>query len=138
MDQISRHTYQHGFIALMSAIVISALLLAVTFSVGFIGFFARFNLIDSESKEKSFILAESCLEVAIANIVQDPAFNPINQKVTVGSESCTIVSVSNAGVLRTVKTFAVINKAHTNLKAVFDTVSFRLISEIECENFSSC
>ena len=138
MYHISRNTYQEGFVALMSAIVISALLLALTFSAGFSGFFARFNLLDAEAKEQSRGLAEGCLDTAIVRSIEDSSFNPINENVAIGSKSCTIVSMSSSGTQKIIKTLAVVNKTQTNIKGVFETSSFRLSSEIECQNMSSC
>ena len=138
MYHISRNAYQEGFVALMSAIVISSLLLALTFSAGFSGFFARFNLLDSESKAKSLALAEGCLDTAIARAIEDSTYNPNNENVAIGSDACVIVSVSSSGTQKVIKTLAVVNKTQTNIKAVFETSDFRLSSEIECQNMSSC
>ena len=137
---------QRGFIALMSAIVISILLLAITLSLGFSGFFARFNILDSESKERSSALAEACVDSAILKISQDinyaptPAFNFITQtggeSIDVDSSKCTIVSVDTSGIKKAIKTQAFINKAYTNLRVLIDTTSFTITSFDECSNLT--
>src|SRR5258708_32505996 len=81
---------QKGFIALTSAMVISILLLAITVSLGFCGFFTRFNILDSESKERSLALAEACGEMSILNLTQ--GLSTIGN-ITVGDDKCNIVSI---------------------------------------------
>ena len=85
---------ESGFIAIMSVIILSVLLLAISFSLSTSGFFARANITDSESKEHSLALAESCAETALFKIASDGSYNPLNQLVSVGGDQCTIVSVS--------------------------------------------
>ncbi len=60
-----------GYIALISAIIISVLLLIITFAVSFSSFFARFNILDSEYKKVSSGLAEACVDTAILEIAKD-------------------------------------------------------------------
>ncbi|MDP3741158.1 MAG: hypothetical protein Q8R08_02405 [bacterium] len=64
-------TNQTGYIALISAIIISALLLIITFYVNFSIFFARFNILDSEYKKISVGLAEACADTAILEIAKE-------------------------------------------------------------------
>ncbi len=59
-----------GYIALISAIVISAVLLIITFSANFSSFFARFNILDSEYKKVSVGLAEACVDIAMLEIAK--------------------------------------------------------------------
>lgn len=127
---------QNGFIALTSAIIISVLLLAITVALGFSGFFGRFNILDSESKERSSALAEACGDTAILNFAQDQSYNPSNQSVTVGSDHCKIVSLATAANQTTIKTQACINKSVTNLQVVIDSTAFTITSWDEVPNFS--
>jgi len=118
---------QRGFIALMSAIVISVLLLAITLSLGFSGFFTRFNILDSESKERSSALAEACGDTAILNLAQ--GLTTLGS-VVVGAGSCNIISFTP-----NIKTQACVNKAVTNLEITVDS-SFNILSWQEVPNFS--
>ena len=63
-----------GFIALMSAIIISAILLLVVVSSSFTGFYGRLNILDSELKERSLASAEACVDEAILNLANDPNY----------------------------------------------------------------
>lgn len=142
MHHISRHIYhESGFIALMSAIVISVLLLAITLTLGLIGFFGRFNVFDSESKQRSSGLAEACADKAILETSKG-AYST-NKVINVGptsADSCTIISATknqpSVG-QSLIKTQAVINKAYTNLKIIVDSKTFTVQSWDECPNLTA-
>ncbi len=121
---------QQGFIALMSAIVIMVLLLAITSALGFSNFFTRFNILDSEDKEKSSALAEACADTAILNITQGTTPTALTD-VSVGINHCTIVSATSTFI----QTQACINKATTNLQITIDN-NDNIISWIEVPNLS--
>lgn len=126
-----------GFIAIMSAAIISILLLTITVSLGLSGFFGRLNILDSESKERSSALAEACINTAILNLAQG---STITGSVAVGGDNCNIISVQNnipSTGQTTIQAQAVINKAYTNLKIIVDNNTFTAISWEECA-VSSC
>ena len=130
---------QSGYIALMSAIIISVLLLAITVSLGFSGFFVRLNIVDSESKERSSALAEACADQAILNFTQGSSVAVTDFLVGPdASDKCNIISVTSNGNQTTIKTQAYPNKAYTNLKVVIDSNDFSIISWDECTVLSSC
>jgi hypothetical protein len=125
---------QNGFIALISAIIISVLLLTITVTLGMTGIMSRFNILDSESKERSIALAEACADKAIFNLAQS-VISP--STISVGSDSCSIVSVNSSTPLAnqtTIKTQAIINRSYTNLLVVIDT-DFKILSWDEEKTF---
>ncbi len=122
MNQEQRNA---GFIALTSAIVISALLLCITVSLGLSGFFTRTNIFDSESKEHSLALAEACANKALLNLAQGSTYTG---PVAVDNDACTIVSIQASSGNVTVKTQGVFNKAYTNLEAVANGSSLDIVS----------
>ncbi len=63
-----------GFIALVSAIIISVILLALAVAVSSSTFFARFNGLNREYKRISLGLAESCVQAALGKISRDYAY----------------------------------------------------------------
>ena len=81
---------KNGFVALISAVIISVLLLIITVGVSMTGIMGRFNVLDAESKERSISLAEACADTAILNFSQ--AFSPPST-VTAGSDTCSIFPV---------------------------------------------
>lgn len=127
-----------GFIALISTIVISILLLTITLNLGLTGFFSRFNILDSESKERSNALAEACIDSAILDIINGSY--PTNKTVDVGptsNDNCTIISteIDNPfpGQIK-IKTQSFINKSYTNLGVVIDNNTYNIVSWNECPN----
>ena len=71
-----------GFIALISVIVITLILLTMTATLGTKGFLDRFNILEGEAKEISAGLAWACAQAARVKISNDPAYQPV-----VGGES---------------------------------------------------
>jgi hypothetical protein len=111
---------QQGFIALVSAIVISSLLIIIATSLGYTGFFSRFNILDGEFKDSSLGLAESCAEIARIEIANNPSFSvPSGGKIyNVGSSAntCKILSVNGS---YTVQTQGIYQNSYSTIEAVF-------------------
>jgi len=129
---------QDGFMALVSAVIISALLVVIVLGVGFAQIFSRLNVFDSESKERSSALAEACADQALLNFAQGSTYTGA---VTVGTDSCNISSVQNdtpsSGQI-TIKTQGLINKSYTDLKVVADNSTLDIASWDECPVLASC
>lgn len=129
---------EQGFIALISAIIISVLLLTIALAVSMNGISNRLNILDSESKERSTFLAEACADSAILEIAN--AIYSTNKVVTVGpavQDVCTIVSTENDQPVtgqKRIKTQAIVNKAYTNLIVVIDS-NFTILSWEESSHF---
>jgi hypothetical protein len=127
---------QGGFIAIMSVVIISVLLLAITLGMGFSSFFTRFNVLDAESKERSLALAEACGDAAILKLASNKDYVLVSSDhaISVGGDTCNIVSLSPAP-SRTfpisIQTQGIVNKAYTNLKIIINS-SFKITSLQEC------
>lgn len=116
---------QRGFVALMSVIIISAILLTMLFTLNMASFFARYDALASENKRVSLGLAEACMEAAKLKIAQDSVYTPasggdcVSVSDTCGaagaSKTCKICSVSGAGNSRTIVTRAVTNGSYTTI-----------------------
>ncbi|MBP6883689.1 MAG: hypothetical protein KBC06_00425 [Candidatus Pacebacteria bacterium] len=105
----------NGFIALISAIIISVVLLLVITNLSLTGFYNRFNILDSELKERSSALAESCVDIVLLILAQNPAYTG-NQTITViDGDTCTIKSITPSSNPIIIDTKAVFKKATTNL-----------------------
>ena len=135
MGQIS---FNGGFTALMSAIVLSFLLLTVAVTIGTVGLNNRLNISETEFKERSLNLAEGCVDIAISSI--NDGFFPSNLTITIGENSedkCIIVSALHgvpAANLYEIKTRSDIQNAVTNLKVVLDK-NKNVITWEEVSNF---
>ena len=84
---------ESGYIALMSVIIISLILLAFTAVLSMSGYFSRFNALAGEYKRVSLGLAESCVNVALLKIAQNPNYTG-DETVPVGTNNCNIKLVS--------------------------------------------
>jgi hypothetical protein len=109
---------QEGYVALISVIVISALLIGISSVLSFSGFFGRFNVLDSEFKEVSIGLAEACADQAVLFLAENPAYTPPagGQSVGVGSETCTIDSITGSWSPKTIYTQGIFHESYTNLE----------------------
>lgn len=103
---------QEGFIALVSVLLISVILIIITFSISASGYFTRFNVLDSESKKISLGLAEGCVQKAMLNLAYGSLTVP--QTVNIGTNSCKICS-QTGGAPNTIKTRAVFNHSYSNV-----------------------
>ena len=126
---------QRGFIALMSIIIISVVLILGIVSSGLIGYYSRFNTLDSELKERSVAAADGCVDRALLQLAQDPNYtggvmslNSIDQcrigKVsTIGSNTQFYVQATSS------------NTAVTNLQIVVASSDLSVISWEEIPNY---
>ena len=126
---------QSGYMALISAIIISVLLITISIVLSTSSFFSRFNVADGEYKKRSSNLAEACVDSALGKLAQNSLYAPApgGDIVSVGSDACTIFSVTTAGGQTTIKTKAAFpaslpQSAVTNLQIIVDSDSFSLIS----------
>ena len=87
---------QKGYIALISAVIISFILIGLTFSVSSAGYFSRGNVATSEYKRISLGLAESCVNLALLRVAQNYNYAPLpaGDTIAVGAQDCLIKSVT--------------------------------------------
>lgn len=124
-----------GFIALITAIALTLILLVVTVTLNQTGFFTRSTLLDAEYKERSSALAEACVDTALLKLAADPTYTGPDT-VAVGSDSCDIISVSPPGSpTRTIQTRAVFQEAATNLEVVINDSDLSVVSWNELPSF---
>lgn len=123
-----------GFIALTSAIIVSVVLLLIATTLSFTGFSSRFNILDSEFKERSSALADACLDVALLGFAQNPSYLG-NVNVSVGGNSCSISTVTTSGSEKTFVTRGIYSNSYTNLEVTVDATTFSVISVEEIPIF---
>jgi hypothetical protein len=87
------HNSSRGFVALISIIMLSVVLLATTLSLAQFGLANRYFLLDLENKNRSEKLAEACVHMARISIYNDPLYDENSLTIPVGDDECTIVSV---------------------------------------------
>lgn len=108
-----------GFVALISVIIISVILLMITTSLGFDTFYSRFNIFDYESKERSSAIAEACADIVLLKIKKDSTYTGGGSIVVVsGSDTCTIDTTGLTTPNRTFILHSIYNNSYTNLRII--------------------
>ncbi len=146
---VSEHSTMHslrskngGFIALISILIISMVLLFAVFAIGQRGIASRFLLLDLERKTQSEQLANACIQIATIDIANNAGHIAASDKeYNVGSSKCTIHSVQpnfpSAG-RSTIEVFAIVpgptEGATTNLQVVIDSTNGNIMSWQELTN----
>ena len=111
----------HGFIALISILIVSSVLLVTTLSLAERGIAHRFFLLKSEQKSMSEQLAEACIHIARIKAHNDPGYTiSVDETFLIGEETCSIHRVTQAGNETTMETTAQVGHAITNLRAVLN------------------
>ena len=86
---------EDGFIALICTLILTIVLMLVISNASASSFFARFDSLGNEFKRRSLGLSDACLNAGLLKIAQNYNYVPASggDSVSVGSDSCTIVSV---------------------------------------------
>lgn len=112
-----------GFIAIISVIILSVVLLAAAVSLAQYGVTTRYAMLDLERKGESETLASACVEVARIAVMNDPlysmSFPGLSINVGTSTKTCRIETVSGG----VVKVSASSTGAVTNLKATINTTT---------------
>lgn len=124
----------NGYIALVSSIIISILLLVVTFTVSSNNFSGRFNVLNAEFKERSLALAEACVDTALLKLVQNPSYSG-NENIPVGNDQCSILQIETPSGQKIIKTKAIFQNSFTNLKITAQASDLSVISWEEVPKF---
>ncbi len=141
-----------GFVALLSVIIMSAVVLVMIFTLGTGVFFSRFSVLENENKRISSGLAEACANTAILKIAQNDSYAPavggecVSVSDTCGASDaimiCQICSVHLSGSIYTVRSRAEYKGSFTTLQVqgVMGPASFTLSawSEIPAYTGSIC
>lgn len=110
-----------GFIALISTIIISTILLVVVVAGSMTGFTTRFNMLDAESKQRSAALADACVDVLLFRLAQG---TQANVPEVPPDADCHITNASSP-----YKIWATVSGAQTNLLVSLNAA--QAISQIE-------
>lgn len=125
------HQTQKGFVALMSIIIMSVVLLATTLSLAQFGIASRYFILDLENKSASERLAEACVHVARIAAYNDPLTDITNKVVPVGSESCTITNINPDSDESIIEVAAMRGNAETSYRVVVDNTDGDFVSWTE-------
>lgn len=89
--------YKNGFVALLSALIISTILLGASITLSSRQFYVRGGALNAEFKKESKSLASSCSNITLEKILYDYSYQPgvSGEVVLIGGRDCTISSVTN-------------------------------------------
>ena len=87
-------TNQQGYVALTSVIFMSLLLVTITVVLSIINYYSRYNILESEFKERSVAQAESCIDKAVYNVLTGVV---VTYPKTYSDLGCTVESAVSAG-----------------------------------------
>ena len=107
-----------GFVALLSVIIVSIVLLGLALSGSTIAFFTRFNELDSESYAQAQALARSCTDQALLQLAQNASYTASHQLVLLGADHCYVESITQLGVSATQKEFEIYRDYYEKFKKV--------------------
>lgn len=135
---MSKVKKQDGFVALTSVVIIAVILMAVTLSLSFTGFYSRFNILTTDYKERSFSLAEACAETALLKLALDTDYAG-SETIAVEGHTCEILPISESAGEITIKTKAYFpasgaERTVTNLVIVAGSANLNIISWEEVPN----
>lgn len=127
---------QSGFIALISILIVSAVLLATTLSLAQFGIANRFFILHLEEKVVSEKRAEACVHIARIAAYNDPLYEVSTPtSIQVADGTCNIVSVEADNDKSTIEVTAESNGATTNYLVVVDNTDGTFLSWNEVETF---
>jgi len=124
---------QQGHIAVISAIIITTILLVVSLVFSTSSFLSRFDTQALEMKSMTRTVAEGCVEHARLMLALGSYSG--NETVTVGEYSCEVLPIESQAGETTVRTTAAVQNHTTNLKYTLNTYSLEIISVEEVARF---
>ena len=125
------HTTEKGFVALLSIIIMSVVLLATTLSLAQFGIASRFFILDLEHKSASEKLAEACVHVARISVYNNPFYEAANINIPINTETCTIISIEADGDESIVVARGIHGKSVTNMPVDIDNRNGDFVSWTE-------
>jgi hypothetical protein len=115
-----------GFIALMSAIIISAVLLVTVVAGGLTGFYGRSNILDGELKSRSSAAADACADQALLMIANDSTYTGTLTTVLNSLDACRAVVSGTSP--KSIRIQATSSAAITNLQISYDPSTSSVVS----------
>lgn len=123
-----------GYVALLSALIISAALALIIITLGLVSYLDRANIAATHYKEKSRALAEACVNVALLKLVANSSYAG-NETITVASDTCKIVSVVPAGANAVISAQAQFQNDYTDYRVTAATGTASIVGWEELQSF---
>lgn len=112
----------NGYIAIISAIILSAVLMLLAIGLSLSSYFNLSDIQDSNLKDITVSLAEGCAEVALLKMAFSSSYSG-NENLTIASSTCAILPVESSSTQKIIKTQASFANSATNLKITISSSS---------------
>jgi hypothetical protein len=123
-----------GYTAVVSAIIVMAIILAVALVFSSSNFLSRFDTLFLEEKDIARGVAEGCLNYGRLKLAQSSSYAG-NEAKNIGSYSCTVLPIESAPGQKIIKATATVQNKISNLKLVVNAATLELISFEELPTF---
>lgn len=123
-----------GYIAIVTAILISFLMLLLAVTFGASSLLGRFEAVDYSSKRTSYFVARSCLDHARLELALDSSYAG-DENVAVDTHQCTVRPLTTQGSNTIIEATAIINGQTTNLSLTVLTAELTTVSFAEVADF---
>ena len=125
----------NGYIALISVVIISLILVTIAFSLSQTGLMSRLLVLTSDAKERGVAAAEACADMARLKLTQNSSYAG-NETIAVGSDdTCQILAIETTGSSKIIKTKAIVLQTVTNSKVTVNSSDLSILSWDEVANF---
>lgn len=117
----------NGFIALITSIILSLVVMLVAVSLGSANLFNRFAVVDFGNKQSSLSAARSCLYYALFKLAESSHYSG-NETLTVSGYTCAISAITTSGANKIIPAKSQVSGATTNLRLTVNSSSLSTVS----------
>jgi hypothetical protein len=111
-----------GMIALTAVLIAGAIVLAVSIGIATRTMIETHISGGEERTNLALVSATSCMENALAKLSDNPSYSG-NETISVGSNTCTIATITANGITRTVKTSSTVGGHTRRLQVTVSSVN---------------
>ena len=126
MSLLNNKKINGGYIALISAVIMTVILTLVSITASHGSFLGRFDSQVLELKDRSYSLARGCLDHAKLKLAQGSYLG--DEIITIGADSCSIYPISTESGNTIITSKASIENINTKLKLTVDSLTLRIVS----------
>lgn len=118
---------QKGYIAIMTSIILSLMMMLVAISLGSANLFTRLNVVDFGNKQLSYFIARSCLNDALFKLADSPSYTG-NETLMISDRTCVLSTITVSGSDKIIQAKAIISGSTTNLKLTVNATTLSTVS----------
>lgn len=119
---IMKEHKKNGYIALITIVIISAIVLLITLSATHISLSQKLNIISQNQSNKSYYLAEACAHIAVTQLQIDDSYTG-DEQIEVDGDYCTIEPITGSGNNnREIITSAAVGNYTRKIKVIIDQI----------------